>query len=229
MPHDLFFDPDDESASDPAAGRAAMMFVGQPPWHGLGTRLDAPATAAQAIAAARLDWDVVKTPLLAFDGSVYHPLPGRFAVVRRDWLGRDDRPAFGVVGPDYTPLQNRDAFAFLDDLVGRGAAAYHTAGALGAAGGRVWILAKLAGDPLRVVKRRKIRRSRCTRVVAVPRTRNAKKRKTPRNAGLFEILRRVAKTSQLPNTPKGSRTPVLWLRTRYPRPLDDGGATCGRP
>ena len=24
-------------------------------------------------------------------------------------------------------------------------------------------------------------------------------------------------------TPKGSRTPVLWLRTRYPRPLDDGG------
>jgi hypothetical protein len=25
------------------------------------------------------------------------------------------------------------------------------------------------------------------------------------------------------STPKGSRTPVLWLRTRYPRPLDDGG------
>jgi putative SOS response-associated peptidase YedK len=25
------------------------------------------------------------------------------------------------------------------------------------------------------------------------------------------------------HTPKGSRTPVLWLRTRYPGPLDDGG------
>ena len=25
------------------------------------------------------------------------------------------------------------------------------------------------------------------------------------------------------NTPKGSRTPVLWLRTRCPGPLDDGG------
>src|SRR3954453_12783787 len=29
------------------------------------------------------------------------------------------------------------------------------------------------------------------------------------------------------STPKGSRTPVLWLRTRYPRPLDDGGV-CAR-
>ena len=25
------------------------------------------------------------------------------------------------------------------------------------------------------------------------------------------------------NTPTGNRTPVFWLRTRYPRPLDDGG------
>jgi hypothetical protein len=25
------------------------------------------------------------------------------------------------------------------------------------------------------------------------------------------------------NTPKGSRTPVPWLRTKYPGPLDDGG------
>src|SRR5215210_2894808 len=31
----------------------------------------------------------------------------------------------------------------------------------------------------------------------------------------------------LRSTPKGSRTPVLWLRTRYPRPLDDGGAWHG--
>src|SRR6185437_16475525 len=26
-----------------------------------------------------------------------------------------------------------------------------------------------------------------------------------------------------PDTPKGSRTPVFWLRTRHPRPLDDRG------
>ena len=28
---------------------------------------------------------------------------------------------------------------------------------------------------------------------------------------------------QIKNTPKGSRTPVTWMRTMYPRPLDDGG------
>jgi hypothetical protein len=27
----------------------------------------------------------------------------------------------------------------------------------------------------------------------------------------------------LPTTPTGIRTPVFWLRTRHPRPLDDGG------
>ena len=27
----------------------------------------------------------------------------------------------------------------------------------------------------------------------------------------------------LQSTPTGTRTPVPWLRTKYPRPLDDGG------
>src|SRR3954447_21835321 len=31
--------------------------------------------------------------------------------------------------------------------------------------------------------------------------------------------------SRLATTPKGTRTPVFWLRTRHPRPLDDGGGT----
>jgi phage/plasmid-like protein (TIGR03299 family) len=129
-------------------GKASMMYVGEEPWHGLGTKLDKPATAAQAIAAAGLDWEVAKKPLLAFDGKVSHPVPDRFAVIRTDWLGQP-KPVFGIVGGEYKPLQNRDAFSFLDQIVGRGAAAYHTAGALGN-GERIWVLAKLP-DEMRVI------------------------------------------------------------------------------
>lgn len=125
-------------------GKASMMYVDEPPWHGLGTRLDRPATAAEAIKVAGLDWEVVKKPLWAMDNTGRHKVPDRFAIVREDWFGTDN-PIFGIVGRDYTPLQNRTAFGFFDSIVGQGAAAYHTAGALGA-GERVWILAKLPGN-----------------------------------------------------------------------------------
>src|SRR5208282_664649 len=42
----------------------------------------------------------------------------------------------------------------------------------------------------------------------------------------FEECKRMKKTHEdrgFLSTPKGSRTPVLWLRTRCPGPLDDGG------
>lgn len=129
-------------------GRASMMYVDEEPWHGLGTKLKEPATSAQAIRAANLDWEVVKKPLIAYDGKVSHPVPSHFAVIRKDWLGQP-QPVFGIVGADYTPLQNRDAFAFFDAIVGERAAIYHTAGALGD-GERVWVLAKLP-DTIRVL------------------------------------------------------------------------------
>lgn len=129
-------------------GQASMFYIDEVPWHGLGKRLNQPATAKEAIAAAQLDWSVVKLPLFA--SSKHIPVPDKFAIVRKttNQVQKTD-PVLGVVGKDYTPLQNRDAFRFFDPIVGQNAAIYHTAGALGE-GERVWILAKLPGH-IRVV------------------------------------------------------------------------------
>jgi phage/plasmid-like protein (TIGR03299 family) len=120
-------------------GKASMMYTGETPWHGLGTRLDDPATAAEAIQAAGLDYDVELAPLCTRDGI---PVPQRKAVIRND-----TQEALGVVGNNYVPIQNRHCFNFLDAVVADGLR-YHTAGALGR-GERAWMLAKLP-DVLRV-------------------------------------------------------------------------------
>jgi phage/plasmid-like protein (TIGR03299 family) len=120
--------------STTADGRTAMMYCGEAPWHGLGQKLDAPGTAAEAITAARLDYDVTLTPMTTADGL---PVPGRRAVVRAD-----TRTVLGVVSDRFVPVQNRQAFGFLDAVVAGGGLRYHTAGALGR-GERIWLLAKL--------------------------------------------------------------------------------------
>jgi phage/plasmid-like protein (TIGR03299 family) len=125
-------------------GKAHMMYAGQTPWHGLGTQLAGPATSAEAIKAAGLDWKVRKVPLYAIEGSGTAHVPQYSAVVPEDRWGKPDCPVFGIVGKDYHPLQNIEAFEFFDSIVGQKVAMYHTAGALGK-GEHVWILAKLPG------------------------------------------------------------------------------------
>jgi phage/plasmid-like protein (TIGR03299 family) len=134
---------------DQTTGTAAVMTVG-PAWHRLGKELNAPATAAEAIKYACLDWRVSKMPLFAGERE-HRSLAKHCAVVREDvWRSRDWTPGendgvLGIVGDAYETLQNEEAFGFFDPIVGQKEAAYHTAGALGK-GERVWILAKLPKD-----------------------------------------------------------------------------------
>jgi phage/plasmid-like protein (TIGR03299 family) len=121
-------------------GKASMFYIGDPPWHQLGQRLDNPSTSGEAIAAAGLDYTVSKKPLKAvLRTKKYTDVADHFATVRTD-----TGEVLGVVGARYSPIQNRDAFTFFDSLVGTEEAIYHTAGALGR-GERIWILAKLPG------------------------------------------------------------------------------------
>lgn len=83
----------------------SMLYVGATPWHKLGTRLDAPPTVADGIRAAGLDWTVRLDPLQTADGAAVDAF-----ATRRD----SDGKVLGVVGPQYRPLQNVDAFGFFD-------------------------------------------------------------------------------------------------------------------
>jgi phage/plasmid-like protein (TIGR03299 family) len=107
------------------------------PWNRVGTPLDHPATAAEAIRAAGLDWSVALEPVQDVRGS---RIPGARTLIRTDRM-----EPLSVVGTGFRPIQNVDAFRFADLLVGEGKAVYESAGSLDG-GRRIWLEAKLPGD-----------------------------------------------------------------------------------
>lgn len=131
----------------------------RPAWHGLGTVLDEDVvTAERAIELAGLDWEVIPVPIeanITAGGLVGPNYPGTVAddqtvpiSSHRALLRSSDHAVLGVVGHAYTPVQNREAFAFMDALVDSGEAKYHTAGSL-KGGKRVWLLARV-GEGIRI-------------------------------------------------------------------------------
>jgi phage/plasmid-like protein (TIGR03299 family) len=112
---------------------------GRPAWHGLGVTL--PNDALDSVEALEYGglagWQLTKQPV--FTGNYedgYRPVRDRFAVVRST-----DGEALGVVGSGYRIVQNEDAFAWCDELLGSEGYHYKTAGSL--RGGQVvWLLAK---------------------------------------------------------------------------------------
>jgi phage/plasmid-like protein (TIGR03299 family) len=110
-----------------------MFYVREVPWHGLGIRVEEAAASDEALRIAGLDWKVIQKPIMT---SGYEPIPGYKANVRNI-----DNSVLGVVTDRYSIVQNEEAFAFTDALLGEGVR-YETAGSL-QGGRRVWMLAKL--------------------------------------------------------------------------------------
>lgn len=109
----------------------SMFSVREVPWHGLGTIVQEAPTSAEALKLAGLDWAVRQEPVI---------YKGQDSGYKMNIRSTDDR-VLGVVGGRYVPVQNADAFAFTDEMIGEDVR-YETAGSL-SSGRRVWLLAKM--------------------------------------------------------------------------------------
>ena len=116
-----------------AANVETMFYTREKPWHGLGIGVKEAPTSEGALRLAGLDWQVIQQPVQTTNGI---PLNGFYANVRET-----DGRILGVVTDKYKVVQNADAFAFTDSLLGEGVT-YETAGSL-QEGKKVWLLAKL--------------------------------------------------------------------------------------
>ncbi|WP_080831882.1 DUF932 domain-containing protein [Cohnella massiliensis] len=114
----------------------SMFYVREAPWHGLGNRVEHALSSDEALKAAELDWTVIQKPILTEDMAV---IPGYKANIRAS-----DQRVLGVVTDRYKIVQNHEAFAFADELLGEGVR-FETAGSL-QNGKKVWLLAKLPAN-----------------------------------------------------------------------------------
>lgn len=127
-----------------AAAVENMFSVRVKPWHGIGTIVQDAPDSREAIRLAGLDWKVEQQEILTDNGI---PVFGYKANVRDS-----DQRVLGVVSDRYQIVQNGEAFAFTDELLGEGVR-YETAGSL-QDGKRTFILARLperfiiAGDEI---------------------------------------------------------------------------------
>lgn len=120
-----------------------MMSADSLPWHGLGTVVLGKQTSKEAIVAAGLDWQVSKH---ANEYTVKGPGRSKVRMIGKGFqvIREDTNESLGDVGNIWTPQQNREGFEFMDAVIGRKAAVYETAGALGR-GEKTWLLAKVGG------------------------------------------------------------------------------------
>ncbi len=117
-----------------------MVFTGSTPWHGLGVSLDKDTPFAEWF--RPIDFQVNKEQLFDADMKAVDYFCTRRA---------DTREVLGYVGPDYTLLQNRDAFDFFAPFVESKLCTMETVGSL-RGGSRIWALAKIAGAETEIVK-----------------------------------------------------------------------------
>ena len=94
-----------------------MAYAGEVPWHGLGKKVPADLTPDQMLEAAGLDWEVEARDMhvTASDGETQLLVPNKKGLYRTS-----DDSFFDVIGEDWKPLQNHEAFSFFDGFIAEG-------------------------------------------------------------------------------------------------------------
>jgi len=114
-----------------------MAYAGEVPWHGLGERVSNDLTPMQMMQKAGVDWRVTKVPTVAmYDGEIIET--GTEALIRES----DNSVLAPMVGQNWEPIQNDEAFNFFNEFCLAGDMEMHTAGSL-QDGKYVWVLAKI--------------------------------------------------------------------------------------
>lgn len=116
-----------------AANVETMFYVREKPWHGLGTSIEEAPESKEALRLAGLDWKVKQVPIFTDSNTLINGYKANI----RDTDGK----VLGVVTDRYKVIQNDEAFAFTDELLGQGVR-YETAGSL-QEGKRIWLLARM--------------------------------------------------------------------------------------
>lgn len=122
---------------DTSIGRAAMAFVGETPWHGLGVALTEGASIAEWTRAAGFEWDALMAvpQFTRADGTV-----AEFGAKRIIYRSDTGAP-LSIMGDRYNIVQPREVLDFFAKLIQGGDFKLHTAGVLNG-GRRLWALAK---------------------------------------------------------------------------------------
>lgn len=104
-----------------SANVETMFYTRVVPWHGLGVCVENAVSSEEALKVSGLNWNVVQQSILTEEAVL---IPGYKANIRDT-----DNKILGVVSDRYKVVQNAEAFAFTDALLGEGVT-YETAGSL---------------------------------------------------------------------------------------------------
>jgi phage/plasmid-like protein (TIGR03299 family) len=124
-----------------ADGSSAFFSAREVAWHKLGTITPDALTSSDALKTAQLDW-----PVKVSENPISTTVDGKTVTLQDKYLtyrnhSKAGLTALGVVGNRYTPIQNLEAFDFLNHIADESGAVFETAGSLNG-GARVFVTMK---------------------------------------------------------------------------------------